>query len=318
MRFKKKHEIPPKYILLGLTVLCLVFLLISLLFENILYPLKSVTTSVIVPMQEAVNSIGIYVQGKTEMLEELTRLQEENKELTEQLEAYKSEAKEYQQDLYELDRLRILYDLDESYPSYKKVAARVISKDTGNWFQTFVVNKGTNDGIDVDCNVLSGNGLVGIVTEVGPNWAKVRSIIDDTSNVSAMFINNSELCTVQGNLTEIEDGYIDVEFIGKDAPVDVGDEIVTSYISDKYLSGITIGYVSELTMDANNLTKSAKLIPVVDFSNIQEVLIIKDKKQTIENEPPAQNTSEEAGSGEASSTQTTEDGSNSGDGAEQN
>lgn len=279
MRFKKKHEIPPKYILLALTILCLIFLLVSLLFENVLYPLKSVTATIIIPMQEAVNSIGIYVESKTEMLEELTRLQEENAEIKEQLETYKAETKEYQQDLYELDRLRILYKLDETYPSYEKVAARVISRDTGNWFHTFIINKGSADGIDVDCNVLSGDGLVGIVTEVGKNWAKVRAIIDDTSNVSAMFINNSELCTVRGNLTEIDSGYIDVEFIGKDAEVDVGDEIVTSYISDKYLSGITIGYVSEITMDANNLTKSAKLIPVVDFSNIQEVLVIKDKKQ---------------------------------------
>ncbi len=282
MRFKEKREVPPKYILLGLTILCLLFLLISLLFENVAYPLKSVTNAVIVPMQKAVNSVGVYVESKTQMLEQLSQLREENEELKEQLETYKAEAKEYQQDIYELDRLRELYNLDETYPSYEKVAARVISKDSGNWFNTFVINKGTDDGIDVDCNVLSGYGLVGIVTEAGTNWAKVRTIIDDTSNVSAMFINNSELCTVSGNLTEIEDGYIDVEFIDKSADVNNGDELVTSYISDKYLSGITIGYVSDITLDANNLTKSAKVIPVVDFSNIQEVLVIKEKKQNVE------------------------------------
>lgn len=281
MKFKEKHEVPPKYILLGLTILCLALLLVSLLFESALYPLKSVTATIIVPMQDAINSVGIYVENKTEMLEQLRTLQTENAELKEQLEAYKAEAKEYQQDIYELDRLRVLYNLDESYPSYEKVAARVISKDTGNWFNIFVINKGTTDGIDVDCNVLSGNGLVGIVTEVGSNWAKVRTIIDDTSKVSAMFISNSELCTVCGNLTEMEDGYIDVAFIDKDADVNDGDELVTSYISDKFLSGITIGYVSDITLDTNNLTKSAKVIPVVDFSNIQEVLVIKEKKQNI-------------------------------------
>lgn len=282
MRFKEKHEVPPKYILLGLTIVCLALLLVSLLFERTLYPLKSVTTAILVPMQETINSVGIYVESKTEMLEQLRTLQTENAELKEQLETYKAEAKEYQQDIYELDRLRVLYNLDESYPSYEKVAARVISKDTGNWFNTFIINKGTADGIDVDCNVLSGNGLVGIVTEVGSNWAKIRTIIDDTNKVSAMFISNSELCTVCGNLTEMEDGYIDVEFIDKDADVNDGDELVTSYISDKYLSGITIGYVSDITLDTNNLTKSAKVIPVVDFSNIQEVLVIKEKKQRIE------------------------------------
>ncbi len=282
MRFKEKHEVPPKYILLGMTGLCLLFLLISLLCENLLYPLKSVTTTLIVPMQQTINAVGVYVESKSKMLEELRSLQTENDMLKEQLETYKSEAKEYQQDIYELDRLRSLYNLDATYPSYNKVAARVISKDTGNWFNTFVINKGTKDGIDVDCNVLAGNGLVGIVTEVGKNWAKIRTIIDDTSKVSAMFINNSELCTVCGNLTEIEDGYIDVVYIDKGADVNNGDELVTSYISDKYLSGITIGYVSDITLDANNLTKSAKIIPVVDFSNIQEVLVITEKKQQVE------------------------------------
>lgn len=282
MRFKEKRDIPPKYIMLLLTVICIVLLLVSLLFDHAFVPLRAVTSTVIVPMQNVLNSVGIYVKDKTEMLEEISNLQEENAILKTQIEAYKNEAKEYQQDIYELDRLRALYNLDETYPSYEKVAARVIARDAGNWFNTFIIDKGTADGIQVDCNVLAGNGLVGIVTEVGEDWARVRAIIDDTSKVSAMFLDNSDLCTVSGNLTQIGDGYIDVEFIDKSADVEVGDQLVTSYISDKYLAGITIGYVSDITLDANNLTKSAKLIPAVNFSNIQEVLVIKERKQIVE------------------------------------
>ncbi len=282
MRFKEKSYISPKYIMLIMTVICLVLLLVSLLFESVFAPFRSVTSYVIVPMQNALNSVGIYVKDKTEMLEEITNLQAENQELKKQIEHYQNESKEYQQDIYELDRLRVLYNLDETYPSYEKIAARVIAKDAGNWFNTFIIDKGTDDGIQVDCNVLAGNGLVGIVTEVGKDWARVRSIIDDTSKVSAMFLDNSDLCTVSGNLTQINDGNIDVEFIDKNADVEVGDQLVTSYISDKYHAGITIGYVSEVTLDANNLTKSAKMIPAVNFSNVQEVLVIKERKQIIE------------------------------------
>ena len=79
-----------------------------------------------------------------------------------------------------------MYQLDQSYSEYDKVAANVISKDAGNWFSNFTIDKGTEDGIQKDCNVIAGSGLVGIVTEVGKNWATVRSIIDDTSNVSAI------------------------------------------------------------------------------------------------------------------------------------
>ena len=61
-------------------------------------------------------------------------------------------------------------NLDQEYTDYPKVAARIISKDPGNWYDTFMINKGTNDGIHVDNNVIAGKGLVGIVTEVGPSW----------------------------------------------------------------------------------------------------------------------------------------------------
>ena len=76
-----------------------------------------------------------------------------------------------QEEKYELDRLQDLYKLDQTYAEYPKVGARVIGKDSGNWFSTFTIDKGSNDGIKVDQNVLAGSGLVGIVTQTGPTWA---------------------------------------------------------------------------------------------------------------------------------------------------
>ena len=282
MKFKAKRAgLPPRITMLIMTGVCLVLLLFSLIFQDKVMPLKVISGAVVVPMQRIINSAGTYVKAKGDMLEEIKNLQTENAELKEQLANYKTEAKEHQQDMYELDRLRQLFALSETYPDYDMIGARVISKEAGNWFSTFVIDKGTDDGIEVDCNVMSGYGLVGIVIEAGTNWARVRSIVDDTSNVSAMFINNEEFCTVCGNLVSLSEGYIDVKFIDKDADVDIGDEIVTSYISDKYFPKITIGYVESITPDANNLTKSARLTPVVDFSNIQEVLVIKKVKQAV-------------------------------------
>lgn len=282
MKFKDRQDMPPKYILLIFTVICLILLLLSLFFEDTLKPLKYITGVTVTPMQSGINSVGVAITDKLQTLQDIQSLQEENAVLKEQLEAYSNETKEYQQDIYELERLRDLYELDEKYPSYEKVAARVISKDAGNWFNVFYIDKGTNDGIQVDCNVLAGNGLAGIVTEVGPDWAKVRAIIDDTSNVGATIVSNSELCTVSGDLKEIENGYLTVNYIDKSVTVNSGDELVTSHVSDKYLPGITIGYINEVTLDSNNLTQSATLVPVVDFKNIQEVLVITELKQTVE------------------------------------
>lgn len=282
MRFNNKKSIPPKYILLILTMVCLLLIGASVAFEEVLTPLRFITGVTITPMQKGINAVGNWVTDKIDMLADIRDLQAENEELRTQLDAYQSENKMIMSDTNELNDLRKLYELDSRYPDYEKVAANVISKDSGNWFDTFILDKGSNAGIQVGCNVMAGNGLVGIVTEVGPNYSKVRAIIDDNSNVSAMFLTNSSLCNVVGDEKYMDDGYIRVEHIDKDLDVSEGDELVTSNISDKFLPGITIGYVQNLTLDSNNLTMSADLVPAVDFDNIQTVLVVLELKQSEE------------------------------------
>lgn len=282
MRFNNKKSIPPKYILLILTMVCLLLIGASVAFEEVLTPLRFITGVTITPMQKGINAVGNWVTDKIDMLADIRDLQAENEELRAQLDAYQSENKMIMSDTNELNDLRKLYELDSRYPDYEKVAANVISKDSGNWFDTFILDKGSNAGIQVGCNVMAGNGLVGIVTEVGPNYSKVRAIIDDNSNVSAMFLTNSSLCNVVGDEKYMDDGYIRVEHIDKDLDVSEGDELVTSNISDKFLPGITIGYVQNLTLDSNNLTMSADLVPAVDFDNIQTVLVVLELKQSEE------------------------------------
>lgn len=82
----------------------------------------------------------------------------------------------------------------------------------------------------------------------------------------------------------MDEGYIRVENISKNANISEGDELITSSVSDKFLPGLTIGYVSNLTLDTNNLTMSGYVKPAVDFDNIQTVLVILDLKQTVEEE----------------------------------
>ena len=134
-------------------------------------------------------------------------------------------------------------------------------------------------------NVLAGSGLVGIVTEVGPTWAKVRSIIDDSTNVSGMVLSTSDTCIISGDLSLMSTGQIAFDQMeNNDHVVAVGDQIVTSYISDKYLQGILIGSISEINVDSNNLTRSGYITPAVDFRNIQEVLVITTTKAELTGE----------------------------------
>ena len=177
---------------------------------------------------------------------------------------------------------RQLLDLDAKYPSYPKVAASVIAKDSGNWFSTFTIDKGKKDGVDVGMNVLAGSGLVGIVTDAGDNFAKVRCIIDDASKVSGMVSTTEDNLTVSGNIKTMNDDKVITftELKDDDNKVKEGDPVVTSYVSDRYQQGILIGYVTKIENNSNNLTKSGTITPVVDFEHIENVMVITQLKQT--------------------------------------
>ena len=279
MRRKSKFFLPARYLLLIMSGVCIIIMLLSFTLNISGGPLNAAAGYVFVPMQEGINKVGTWISDKAVNLKNLSDVMAENEDLQNQVDELTTELNTIKLVQYELDNLRELYNLDQKYPSYEKVAANVIGKNSGNWFNTFTIDKGSNDGIEVDMNVMAGSGLVGIVTDVGPTWAKVRSIVDDSSNVSGMVLSTSDRCVVSGDLSLMSDGQIRFsQMENNDNTVSVGDQIVTSYISDKYLQGILIGYVSEVTVDSNNLTRSGYITPAVDFKNLQEVLIITSTK----------------------------------------
>lgn len=267
-----------KYLLAGLSAFCLVLIAVTSINSSFLAPLRTGVGFLLVPLQSGVNAVGTSLYNNIRSYSSLKEAQTENDRLTNRIEQLVEENNRLQSDLYELERLRSLFELDQEYMQYEKVAARVIARDSGNWFQVFRIDKGSSDGIKEDMNVMAGGGLVGIVTDVGANYATVRSIIDDDSNVSGMSMRTGDTCNVSGNLTLYQEGRLGLDHIKKEADIQEGDKIVTSNISDVYLPGILIGYASDLTIDANNVTKSGTILPVAEFDNLQEVLVITQLK----------------------------------------
>lgn len=282
MRKNNQTTSSSKYMLLILAIVCIVLMGLSLVTDGINGPLRGIANYTIVPMQKGMNTIGMWMNDLTQNFETLQEVRNENKLLQEKVDDLTAKNNILQQEKFELERLRELFALDQKYGDYKKVGARVTASDSGNWFHSFIIDKGTNDGIAVDMNVMAGAGLVGIVTEVGPNWARVRSIIDDSSNVSALILSTSDKCIINGDLKTMQEGKIPFEQLANnDSVIEVGEQVVTSHISSKYLPGILIGYVSEIKVDSNNLTRSGFVTPAVDFQHLQEVLVITTTKEQL-------------------------------------
>ena len=282
MKRRGNSSFPSKYILLLLTVICIMLLFAGYATGYAGEPIRTICNYVFVPMQKGLDYVGESISINSDDTKTKEQLIAENAQLQEQIDELSTQLTNTRLQQSELDTLRELYDLDQTYADYKTTGAHVIGKGTSNWFNTFTIDKGSKDGIKVDMNVIAGSGLVGIVTDVGKNYAVVRAIIDDTSNVSGMILSNNDNCIVSGNLKSMTESNM-ITFSNledSEDKVSTGDSVVTSNISDKYLPGLLIGYVADITEDNNNLTKSGEITPVVDFKHLQDVLVITQLKET--------------------------------------
>ena len=284
MNRRGRVQIPPKVLFYVLVIVCAMLLALNYVSGFSGGFLGTVSNYIFVPMQKGIDMVGAGILETGESAKTKEELIAENEALTLQVEDLTTKLTNMQLQQKELERLTELFELRSTYRQYETTGARVIARGNSNWFSTFTIDKGTSDGVQVDMNVIAGSGLVGIVTSVGPNYAVVRSIIDDSSNVSGMILDTSDNCIVSGNLMMMTDANMIslTELSDADDEVEIGTAVVTSNISSKYLPGILIGYISDLKKDANDLTKSGTITPVVDFMHLQEVLIIMETKEVEE------------------------------------
>lgn len=285
---KKKGEkftLPSKYLLFILSILCIVLMLITFGTNVFHKPFHTAFGYVVVPFEKGISNLGGWLSRRSEELVQIRTLLEENEQLKKKVAELTEENTLLIQDKYELNKLRQLFELDQQYSQYDKVGARIIARDAGNWYTSFIIDKGSDDGLAEDMNVIAGGGLVGRITVTGPNWSRVQALISDDFHVSGMTLASEDNLIVSGNLQTMSEGVIEFsQLVDSKGQVQTGDKVVTSDISDKYLPGILIGYINQINQDANNLTKSGYLTPVVDFEHLSEVLVITVQKHSYSEE----------------------------------
>ena len=284
MKSKNQTSLTSKYWLIILVGVCAILIFLSIAADRgkDSNPLRVVANYTVVPMQKGLNKVGTWMSDFSKNFATLKEIRDENENLRKKNDDLIIENNQLQQKAVELERFYELYNMDQQTADYEKVGAHVIASDTSNWFSEFTIDKGSNDGLRVDMNVMAGRGLVGIITQTGPNWSTVRTIINDDTDVSGMVLTTFDSCIVTGDITLVKNGAIRFSQLeNNENEVPIGEQIVTSHISNKYLQGLLIGTVKEVKVDANNLTRSGEIIPAVDFRSLQEVLVITTTKQDL-------------------------------------
>ncbi len=273
MEFLKSNK---KIIVWILAIICVLSMLITATYKYKPSIFNKIFSPIITVPQNWIADINVWVTDKATYNKENAQLIADMEQLKANNEALKMENSKLSLIQKENIRLTNLLGVSESYPNYEQVTARVISKDPTNWYNTFIIDVGTNDGIEPNMVVVTIGGLVGKVVECSGSYSKVIAIVDDFSSVSGIVTRNDALGFVKGDLQLLEEGMIRMEYFDIDAEVMEGDEIVTSHLSTIYPKGIPIGYVSEVYTDAKGLSKYAKVVPYVDFRNLKEVIVFKE------------------------------------------
>ncbi len=228
------------------------------------------------PFQRIVSQGYYGVEDQIRTLIRSSEIKQENEMLKEELHHYQSElieAKLNREELMELKNLQqTLNSIDRSGFS-EPITANVIANNSGNWFQMFTVDAGERKGVGVNSVVIGSGGLIGRVYETGNTWAKVISIIDNSSSVSFRVLRDGDLQGIVSGSVENElSGYL----FDPDAEIIVGDQLITSGIG-LYPRGILIGGITDISTSADQLLQNIEVEPAVNFNRMNKVMIINPK-----------------------------------------
>lgn len=245
--------------------------------------LESVIGFVVTPFQDLTTGIGSWVENTASSAQDKTKLLEENAKLKEEVAKLQDQNKRLEQYEKENEALSSLLKISQKYPNYKSTGTNIIAKNPGVWYDTFTINKGTSDGVSANMILIAPGGVVGKILESGSSYSKSQSILDSRSAVPAMSLRTGDLGVVKGDYSLMNDGLCKMEYIDGEAQIAVGDEIVTSHLSEVYPEGLSIGKVIKIETDTNGLTKYAVIEPFVDLKHLDTLLVI--DKNTMEENP---------------------------------
>ena len=277
---KRKLSLTSKFILSVLTIILIMLIAVTYYSPAGTAITRTLANYTVVPLQNGLNRLGGWMFGAHQEQKNLDEARAQIDQLESEIAALKEDKLKYETDLKELEEMRSLMEMKKTYSQYDTVGASVIASSGSNWFYKFTIDKGSNDGLELNMNVLSGGGLVGYLSSVGPDSSVVTAIINDSTSVSPMSSDTKDICVISGDLNLIQENRLRLTMADRDSEMKEDSLIVTSQISDKYLSGIPVGYVTEISTDADKLSKSGYITPVVDFEHLGHVLIIKAVKKT--------------------------------------
>ncbi len=236
---------------------------------------ETVANNLVMPIQNGMTYIKNKISGNSTFFQDISNLKAENEQLKEENSSLEKQLRELENIKSENETLKEYLDLTEKYGEYKTIPAYIINKDISNYAKTIVINIGSNDGVEENMTVIGDEGLVGHVISVTESTAKVQTIIDTSSSVSASMSTTKEAIVCKGTLEE--KSALKAMYIPTESNIIQGDSIETSGLGGIYPKGIHVGTVKKVVTSQNIIDRYAIIETAVDFDKLDSVLVITNK-----------------------------------------
>ena len=231
---------------------------------------------VVTPLRTAVSKLTDQAEQMYGYIFKYEALAAENAALKEQLSQMKDDARLADTLKRENDRLRALNELKTSHDDYVLVDAYIIAWGSTDWTSTLTINRGANVGISAGMCAITENGeVVGLVTEAGPNYAIIKTVLDSSLGISATITSSGYNGMVQGNYVEGRQDMLRMNYLPSNAVIRTGDQVVTSG-STVYPRDLILGHVVDADFDDTGVAKFALLQPAADIDTLEQVFILTD------------------------------------------
>ena len=236
----------------------------------------AIVQSIMTPLRTGVSRLRDQAEQLYSYMFEYEALVAENEALKEKLAQMEDEARRADAVSRENDRLRELVELLDDHEDYNILDAYIISWSSSDWSNTLTINRGSSAGIEVDMCVITSNGqVIGQISEVGPNYAVIKTVLDSSLEISATIASSGYNGMVKGNYVTGNENYLRMDYLPSSAVIRNNDQVVTSG-STMYPKGLILGYVVDAGFGDTGVAKYAILQPAADIDTLEQVFIITD------------------------------------------
>lgn len=258
-------------IIITIVILVVLVILSNMNLEKLSY-VENAFSSIVMPIQNGLTYLKNKLSGNNTFFADINKLKEENEDLRTKNTELEKNLREFEIVKSENATLKEYLALTEQYPAYTTKAAYIINKDISNYSSIFVINVGEKDGIKPNMTVISEKGLVGYILSTTDHTAKVQTILDTASTVSATLSTSRETLICKGTLED--KSVLKATYIPTQANLVQGDKLETSGMGGIYPKGIIIGTIKSIQNTKNIVDRYALITPAVDFNTVETVLVI--------------------------------------------